>query len=77
MPLRLLLLLLLFAPAALAAERPPNIIHIVADDVGYDDVGPFGCKDIPTPNLDRMARQGMRFTNFYAPSAVCTPSRAD
>ena len=59
-----------------AAERPPNIIHIIADDVGYDDIGPFGCKDIPTPNLDRMARQGMKFTSFYAPSPVCTPSRA-
>lgn len=71
-----LLLLAFLAPALRAAERPPNIIHIIADDVGYDDIGAFGCKDIPTPNLDRMAQQGMRFTNFYAPGAVCTPSRA-
>lgn len=61
---------------AVSDDRPPNIIHIIADDVGYDDIGPFGCKDIPTPNLDRMARQGMKFTSFYSPSPVCTPSRA-
>jgi arylsulfatase A-like enzyme len=59
-----------------AADRPPNIIHILADDVGYDDVGPFGCTDILTPNLDRLARQGRKFTSFYAPGCVCTPSRA-
>ena len=73
--------LLLLAPAAGAgaaagADRPPNIVHVVGDDIGYDDIGAFGAKDIPTPNLDRLARQGMRLTRFYAPSPLCTPTRA-
>src|SRR5262245_39432355 len=58
------------------AKRPPNIIHILADDVGYDDIGCFGSKVIATPNLDKLAKQGMRFTSFYAPHPYCTPSRA-
>jgi arylsulfatase A len=57
-------------------KRPPNIIHILADDVGYDDIGCFGSKVIVTPNLDKLAKQGMRFTSFYAPHQYCTPSRA-
>jgi arylsulfatase A len=59
-----------------AAIRPPNIIHIVGDDVGYDDLSCFGAKDINTPNLDQLAGQGMKFTSFYAPSPTCTPTRA-
>ena len=54
----------------------PNIIHILADDVGYDDIGCFGSKDIKTPNIDRMAAGGMMFTDFYAPHGTCTPTRA-
>ena len=72
-------LLLLGAPswaAAAGADRPPNIVHVVGDDIGYDDIGAFGGRDIPTPNLDRLARQGMRLTRFYAPSPLCTPTRA-
>ena len=61
---------------AQSAKRPPNIIHLLADDLGYDDIGCFGAKEIATPNLDRMAKGGMRFTDFYAPASVCTPSRA-
>jgi arylsulfatase A-like enzyme len=73
----LALLSLVPLSAALAAPaRPPNIIHIVADDLGYDDIEPYGCRDIHTPNLTRMTRQGMMFTSFYAPSPICTPSRA-
>ncbi|MBM3993456.1 MAG: sulfatase [Planctomycetes bacterium] len=66
------------SPASLAGEskRPPNIIVILADDLGYGDLGCFGNKKIKTPNLDRMARQGMRFTSFYVTEAVCSPSRA-
>ncbi|MGB7161248.1 MAG: sulfatase [Tepidisphaeraceae bacterium] len=56
--------------------RPPNIIHIVGDDVGYDDIGCFGARKIKTPNLDKLASQGLRFTSFYAPSPTCTPTRA-
>ncbi|TRX71939.1 sulfatase [Carboxylicivirga sp. M1479] len=54
----------------------PNIIHILADDVGYDDLSCFGSKDINTPNLDALAAKGMKFTSFYAPHGTCTPSRA-
>ncbi|MEE4256886.1 MAG: sulfatase [Bacteroidales bacterium] len=58
------------------AQQKPNIIHILADDVGYDDIGCFGSTDISTPNLDSMASDGMLFTDFYAPHGTCTPSRA-
>jgi arylsulfatase A-like enzyme len=60
--------------AAWAAPRP-NIILIVADDLGYGDIGPFGSTRNRTPNLDRMAQEGLRLTSFYA-APVCTPSRA-
>ena len=70
------LLLLLLATAALAADRPPNIVLILVDDLGYGDVGCFGAKDIRTPNIDALAKQGTRFTDFYVAQAVCTASRA-
>lgn len=54
----------------------PNIIFIMADDLGYGDLGSYGQKYIKTPELDRMAREGIRFTQFYAASPVCAPSRA-
>ncbi len=54
----------------------PNIILIFADDQGYNDLGCFGSKKIKTPNVDRLAKEGMRFTNFYSAASVCTPSRA-
>src|SRR5207302_11083149 len=65
-------------PPARAADnaRPPNIVLIYADDMGYGDLGCFGAKKIKTPNLDRMAREGARFTNFYVAQAVCSASRA-
>src|SRR5665213_2279065 len=53
----------------------PNFIFILADDMGYGDIGPFGSVKNRTPNLDRMAREGMKFTSFYA-APLCTPSRA-
>lgn len=56
--------------------RPPNIILIFADDLGYGDLGCDGGRIIRTPALDRMAREGVRFTDFYASANVCTPSRA-
>ena len=66
-----------FACSALAAPAlpPPNIVLIIADDLGYGDLGCYGGRAIPTPNLDRLASQGLRFTHAYAPSATCTPSR--
>ena len=60
---------------ALSAERPPNIVFILAADLGYGEIGCYGQKLIATPNLDRMAREGMRFTQFYAGATVCGPSR--
>ena len=53
----------------------PNIIFILADDLGYGDLGSYGQREIQTPHLDQLARQGMRFTRFYAGSTVCAPSR--
>lgn len=60
---------------AASAERPPNIIYILADDLGYGDLGSYGQKLIRTPRLDRMAREGMRFTQHYAGAPSCAPSR--
>ncbi len=56
--------------------QKPNIIVIIADDLGYADVGFNGCKDIPTPNIDRIASNGVKFTNGYVTFSVCGPSRA-
>ena len=55
--------------------RKPNIIFLLADDLGYGDIGCFGQKQIPTPNIDRLAKEGITFTDFYAGSTVCAPSR--
>ncbi len=60
---------------SLAAEKP-NLIWIMADDLGYGDLGCYGQQVIHTPRLDRMAREGMRFTQFYAGATVCAPSRS-
>ncbi len=57
-------------------ERPPNIVYIFADDLGYGDIGCFGAKDIKTPNIDHIAAQGIQFTSFYSAHSVCSPSRA-
>jgi arylsulfatase A len=57
-------------------QRPPNIIIILSDDQGYADVGCYGARDLDTPNLDRMAREGIRFTDFYVAQPVCSASRA-
>jgi len=54
----------------------PNVVIIYCDDLGYGDVGCFGAEDILTPNIDRMAADGIKFTEFYSASPVCSPSRA-
>jgi arylsulfatase A-like enzyme len=69
-------LLITLSMAVLAQTKKPNIILILADDLGVGDLGVYGQKFIKTPNLDVMAKNGMRFTNFYSSSPVCAPSRA-
>src|SRR2546421_1236953 len=68
-------LLLLLAAAGLAATSKPNIVLIYSDDVGYGDVGCYGATRVKTPNIDKLARGGLRFTDAHSPSATCTPSR--
>jgi len=63
------------ASCAGSVKTKPNIIFILADDLGYGDLGCYGQQQVQTPNLDRMALQGMRFTDCYAGSTVCAPSR--
>ncbi len=71
----LIAILTLLAAASFAAEKP-NILLIVGDDMGYADVGFHGCKDIPTPNLDALAKSGVRFTSGYVTGPYCSPTRA-
>src|SRR6516225_11056424 len=71
----LIVLALLLIVPGVHAQRKPSIIFILADDLGYGDLGCYGQKQIQTPNLDRMAAEGMRFTQCYAGSTVCAPSR--
>ncbi|HSB12474.1 MAG TPA: sulfatase-like hydrolase/transferase [Blastocatellia bacterium] len=84
---RLALCLLLFAfiggtiPLVHSAQtrpvaRKPNIVFILGDDLGYCDVSMYGCRDIPTPNIDSIAAAGVKFTNAYVSAPVCSPSRA-
>jgi arylsulfatase A-like enzyme len=69
------ILLLLWHGLANAQPRKPNIVFVLMDDMGYADLGCYGAKDIRTPNIDRLAREGVRFTDFYANAPVCTPTR--
>jgi arylsulfatase A len=74
------LLLVALLPSAARADadrsRLPNVVLIVADDLGYGDLGCFGSNDIATPRLDGMAREGIRFTDYSAAAPFCSPSRA-
>ncbi|MHB1081621.1 MAG: sulfatase family protein [Prosthecobacter sp.] len=75
--MRLLLALLLTSLTLSAADqRPPNVVLILVDDLGYADLGCFGAEKIKTPHMDRMASEGMKFTSFYVAQAVCSASRA-
>lgn len=64
------------ASAAAAPARPPNVVIVLADDLGYGDLGVYGHPTIRTPRIDRMAAEGQRWTSFYVAESVCTPSRA-
>ena len=63
------------AASGLPINRPPNVILILADDLGYAELGSYGQQWIQTPHLDRIARQGIKFNQFYAGQTVCAPSR--
>lgn len=65
----------LLAPFLTAQPRKPNLIVILADDMGYGDIGCYGSPDVPTPHIDALARSGVRFTDGYVSCAVCSPSR--
>lgn len=71
-----LLRFLSLLPAEVRGERAPNFVIIFMDDMGYADIGPFGAEGYETPNLDRMAKEGRIFTDFYVTQAVCSASRA-
>ena len=63
-------------PPSPADERPPNVLFILADDLGYGDVRAYNPESkVPTPNLDRLAAEGLLFTDAHSPSTVCTPTR--
>ena len=64
------------AASGSAAERLPNVVLVYADDLGYGDIGAYGAKAIRTPHIDRLATEGVRFTDFYVAQAVCSASRA-
>jgi hypothetical protein len=71
----LLRAVLLLLPPAVLHAAPPNIVFILADDLGYGDVSCYGARDIKTPNMDKLAMQGVRCTDGYAAFPVCSPSR--
>jgi len=75
----LFLVLAAWCSVSLSAKtdtNPPNVVVIFMDDMAYADIGPFGAKNFPTPHLDRMAKEGRKFTDFYVTQAVCSASRA-
>jgi arylsulfatase A len=74
--LSLLLVAFLFSCASSPTPTPPNIVYILADDMRYGDLGCYGQKIIRTPNIDKLAKEGVLFTDHYAGSSVCAPSRA-
>src|SRR5262245_4102567 len=65
----------LAGPSSASESSPPNVVLIFADDLGYAELGCYGQKKIRTPNLDKLASEGVRFTQFYSGNAVCAPSR--
>src|SRR6187431_1906885 len=67
---------ILFIVSGSAYPRSPNIVILYADDMGHGDLGCYGCKDIRTPNIDALAKSGVRFTNYYSAAPICSPSRA-
>ncbi len=75
-PILLIILLSLLAPCLVEAESRPNVIYILADDLGYGDLSSYGQDKFQTPNIDRLATEGLKFTGHYSGNTVCSPSRA-
>jgi arylsulfatase A len=73
---KIFIALLVLSYCSLHAQKKPNIIFILADDLGYADLGCYGQQKTETPNIDKMAAQGLRFTQFYSGTSVCAPARA-
>ena len=71
----LMALSLVTGTARAESPRPPNIIFMLADDLGWGDLGCYGHREIKTPNLDRLAAEGSLYTQFYTAAAICSPSR--
>src|SRR6476660_4030262 len=71
-----IVLFLLLLPMMVTARARPNFVFVLIDDMGYADLSCYGQKQIETPNIDRMAKEGIRFTQFYVNSPICSPSRA-
>ena len=74
--LRTAILALFLAYPLVAADRPPNVVLVYVDDMGYGDLACYGNKQIRTPSIDKLAADGVRFTDFYVAQAVCSASRA-
>ena len=72
----LMAVVLLAGRMSLAADRPPNVVFVFADDLGINDLSCYGRKDQQTPHLDKLAAQGTRFTSAYCAQPICSPSRA-
>jgi arylsulfatase A-like enzyme len=70
------LLLAFGATPSVSRAEKPNIVVILADDLGYGDLGCYGSTRVKTPHIDRMAREGMRFTDFHSNGSTCSPTRA-
>ena len=68
-----LVLFIFFVAQLLGGQERPNIIFIMADDLGYAELGSYGQKQIKTPHLDQLASEGMKFSQFYSGSSVCAP----
>ncbi|MFP5079747.1 sulfatase-like hydrolase/transferase [Pedobacter sp. JCM 36344] len=68
--------LLFSSQSSVKPNTPPNIIIILTDDMGYGDVSTFGGKFVKTPNIDRIASKGLKFTQYYCGAPICSPSRA-
>ena len=73
--LKIILAVFIFVSNLISAQTRPNIIYIMADDMGYADLSCYGRKDYQTPNLDKLASQGLKFINAYAGAPLCTPTR--